>query len=306
MKRQDFDYYMKKFLDEYLPDIKGCSSLTVDSYRDAFIYLLDFFEEVKGIKDTDIAIKDLTYKNIVEFYPWYERTHKCSAATRNQRQAAINSFMKYLMHQFPEHIYEGKRILSIPSKHTEKKAISYLKTDGLALYFSTIDDSTPDGFRDKVMVTVLHSTGVRVSELIGIRAKDISMQAPYTILVHGKRNKNRYVPLGTYEAEYLKKYLSSRGLLSSDRAEELVFKNHNGSGFTRQGVNYIIAKYTKKARDINPALVPPDFSPHKMRHTIAMELVDNGTDLIYVRDLLGHTSVKTTEMYGRANPKKAQ
>ena len=306
MKRKDFDFYLKKYINEYLPDIKGCSPLTVDSYRLAFIFLLDFLEEVKGIKSEDVTIKDLNYRNIIEFYPWYERTHKCSAATRNQRQAAINSFMKYLMREFPEYMFDYKQILSIPSKHAESQAISYLKIDGLALYFNMINDDTPDGFRDKVMVTVMHATGIRVSELIGIRVKDISMQPPYTILVHGKRNKNRYVPLGADEAEYLKKYLSVKNLLTCDRSEELVFKNHNGGKLTRQGVNYIITKYTKKARDIDTSLVPPDFSPHKMRHTTAMELVDKGTDLIYVRDLLGHVSVKTTERYGKANPQKAQ
>lgn len=305
MKRKDFDFYLRKYIDSYLPNIKGCSPLTVDAYRMAFIFLLEFLEEVKGIKSEHVTIKDLSYSSLIEFYPWLEKTRCNSAATRNQRQAAINSFLRFLMHEFPEYMVEYKRALSIPSKHAEKKVISYLKPDGLKLYFSVIEDNTLDGLRDKVMITIMHATGVRVSELIGIRTKDVSMQYPYTILVHGKGNKNRYLPLGTQEAEYLKKYLSKKNLLSSERADDLIFTNHNGGALTRQGVSYIVSKYTKKAREIDPSLVPEDFSPHKMRHTVAMELVDAGTDLIYIRDLLGHSSVKTTERYAMSDPKKA-
>jgi len=127
---------------------------------------------------------------------------------------------------------------------------------------------------------------------------------PYTLLIHGKGQKSRYVPIMVNIIPFIQKYLAQEGYDRQEKLDEWLFKNHMNTQFTRQGINYLVSKYAKRARKINPEIIPKDFSPHKMRHTTAMGLVDSGVDLIYIRDLLGHVSVKTTEVYAKADVKR--
>lgn len=173
----------------------------------------------------------------------------------------------------------------------------------MALLMNSVDISKTNGLRDYTILALLYTTGIRVSELINIQVKDISLHVPYTLLIHGKGQKSRYVPLMKDTVSVLQKYMKAMGYLNSYKAEEWLFINHMNQRLTRQGVNYIIRKYGDIAREKSEELIPLDLSPHKIRHTTAMELVDSGVDLIYIRDLLGHVSVKTTEIYARTDAK---
>lgn len=153
------------------------------------------------------------------------------------------------------------------------------------------------------MILLLYTTGIRVTELIGIKVKDLSLTAPHTLRIRGKGNKGRYVPINKTTVPHLQKYLSFMGYDTESRYEEFLIKNHMGKQFTRQGINYILKKYGLKAMDENATLIPGDLSPHKLRHTTAMELLSSGVDLMYIRDLLGHSSVTTTEVYARTDAK---
>jgi site-specific recombinase XerD len=257
--------------------------------------------EERNIPADEIEISDLTYKLILDFLTWLQDKRENSIATRNQRQAAINSFINYLMYEFPDYLVEYQLILNIPVKKAPQKEISYLKTDGVKLLIDQIGVSTRSGLRNHAMMTLLYTTGIRVSELIGIRVKDVSLNAPPTLLVHGKGQRSRYVPLIKEAVKILQNYIVQFGLDEDKSLNEWLFKNHMREKFTRQGVNYIVKKYADKARMVDAALIPDDFSPHKMRHSVAMGLVDSGVDLIYIRDLLGHASVKTTEVYAKAD-----
>jgi site-specific recombinase XerD len=208
------------------------------------------------------------------------------------------------MYEFPDYLFEFQLILGIPIKKAPQKEISYLKTEGVKLLFEQININTRSGFRNYTMLTLLYTTGIRVSELINIKVKDISLHYPATLLVHGKGQKSRYVPLVSNTVKILEDYIVRYGLDKEYRLNDWLFKNHMKEQFKRQGINYIIKKYADLARIEKPDLIPEDFSPHKMRHTTAMGLVDSGVDLIYIRDLLGHVSVKTTEVYARADATK--
>ena len=208
------------------------------------------------------------------------------------------------MYEFPEHLVEYQRILGIPIKKAPQKEISYMKTDGVKLLLDQVNHESSNGQRDYVILSLLYTTGLRVSELINIRVKDLSLYTPHTLLVHGKGQKSRYVPLMGNIIPLLQKYLAQEGYDRQEKLNEWLFKNHMNTQFTRQGINYIVSKYAKDARKINPEIVPKDLSPHKMRHTVAMGLVDSGVDLIYIRDLLGHVSVKTTEVYAKADVRR--
>lgn len=301
MKQTDFALCLNRFLTDYLVNKKGCSSKTIDSYRYTFIFLLEYYNEVHCIPADQMTLKNLTYKRILSFLDWLQTERKSGIATRNQRQAAINSFVRFLMYERPEFLQEYQKILGIPVKKAPKKEISYLKTDGVSLLMRQIDTHKTDGLRDYVMLMLLYSTGIRVSELISIRVKDLSLHEPFTLLVHGKGSKSRYVPLMKTSVPIIQNYLKVMRYQSPEKLEEWLFVNHMGRQFTRQGVNYILKKYGDMAHSCSPELVPEHLTAHKLRHTAAMELVDSGVDLIYIRDLLGHVSVKTTEIYAKTD-----
>ena len=300
MKNTKFAFYLNKYFIVHLPNAKGCTPATIDSYRYTFILFLCFMED-RNVRAEEIEVDVLTYGLVLEFLTWLQVTRKNSVATRNQRQAAINSFIRYLMYEFPDYMVEYQLILKIPVKKVPQKEISYLKTDGVALFMRQIDLNKTTGLRDLAILSLMYTTGIRVSELVGIRVKDISLSTPATLLVHGKGQKSRYVPLIKETIDIMQKYIGQFRLDNDRSLNDWLFKNHLNGKFSRQGVNYIVKKYTKKARAENSALIPEDFSPHKMRHSVAMALVDSGVDLIYIRDLLGHVSVKTTEAYVRVD-----
>ena len=304
MKTTDFALYLNKYFTVYLPSVNGSTPMTIDSYRYTFILYLTFMEEEKRISADKVKISDLNYSSVSYFLGWLQDKRSNGISTRNQRQAAINSFIKYLMYEFPEYLNEYQHILGIPVKKAPQKEISYLKTDGVKLFLNQVDTRITNGLRDYVMLTLLYTSGIRVSELINIRVKDMSLHEPYTLLVHGKGQKSRYVPLMKNIIPILQKYLIQMGYDKDSKLNEWLFKNHMKEQFARQGINYIVKKYTIKSRKVDQTLVPADFSPHKMRHTTAMGLVDSGVDIIYIRDLLGHVSVKTTEIYAKADVAK--
>lgn len=303
MRQTDFALYLGKFLTDYLPNKKGSSPRTISSYRYAFLQLLDYYENVCGIPTMRLSLADLTYTRILGFLDWLQKERGVSASTRNQRQAALNSFLRFLVHEMPDHLNEYQRILGIPVKRAPKKEISYLKADGVTALMESIDITRGNGLRDYVMLLLLHTTGIRVSELIGIRLRDLSLYEPYTLLVHGKGEKSRYVPLSKDTVTILRKYLDQTGRTAPERMDGWLFRNHMGEPLTRQGVYHVVRKYGNLAREKAPALIPRDLSPHKMRHTTAMGLINSGVNILYIRDLLGHASVRTTEIYARADAK---
>jgi len=303
MKRTDFAFYLNKFFVEYMPNVKGLSPRTIDSYRYSFIKYLDFLQKARSLSAGRVAISDLTSDNVRDFLGWLQDEHHNGASTRNQRQAALNSFVKYLMCEYPDYLNEYQRILAIPVKKTAQPEMAFLKTQGMKLLMEQPDISTPSGLRDYVMLAVMYTTGIRVTELIGIRVKDLSLQEPRSLLVRGKGGRYRYVPILKHTTPVIHRYLSENNYDRPENLSEWLFKNHMGQQFTRQGINYLVAKYTAMAREASHELIPDHFSPHKMRHSTAMSLLEAGVDLIYIRDLLGHVSVKTTEVYARTDAK---
>lgn len=304
MKRTNFAVYLNKYLTDYLPNARGSSPQTVDSYRYSFIQFLQFLLEARGIPADKVDISDITYCNLTAFLGWLQDNRGNGISTRNQRQSSLNSFIRFLMYESPEHLDEYQRVLAIPIKKAPQKEISYLKTDGVKLLMGKVDIDKMNGLRDYIILSLMYTTGIRVSELIQIRVKDLSLHEPYTLLVHGKGQKSRYVPLMRSLVPQIQRYLGHKGYDRHEKLNEWLFKNHMNKQFTRQGITYLVSKYVKMAHLKDPSIIPEDFSPHKMRHTTAMELVDSGVDLIYIRDLLGHVSVNTTEVYARADAQK--
>lgn len=304
MRPTDFSYYLTCFLKQYLPGEKGFSKNTIASYRDTFILFLSFLKDLKNISADHLTLNMITKNIVVEYLNWTENERHCSTSTRNVRLAALHSFFQYLQYQNPDNLQEWQRILSIPVKKTKKKTISYLTLDGVKLLLETPDQNKKSGRRDLALLALLYDTGARVQEIIDLTPSKIRFDEPYTIKLIGKGNKSRIVPLMKPTVNILKQYMNEQGLLQQYANLYPLFFNKRKEKLTRAGVNYILTKYKNMARKRNSSLIPEILSCHSFRHSKAMHLLQAGVNLVYIRDILGHSSVKTTEIYAKVDSKQ--
>lgn len=304
MKPTDFSKILSDFLSKYLPGERGMSHNTVSSYKFTFILFITFMEERKKIKIEKLMLKDITKDYVVAFLNWLQSERNCSDATRNVRLAALHSFFRYLQYEIPEYLNEWQRILSIKVKKTEKSTINYLTVDGIKLLLQQPDASTRKGLRDLAMLCLMYDSAARVQEVINLTPSLVRLNKPYTIKLIGKGNKARIVPLMDQEAVHLKCYMKNNKLLENNINSSPLFFNSRKEKLTRAGVHYILKSYLEMARNKNPNLIPDKISCHSLRHSKAMHLLQAGVNLVYIRDILGHESVVTTETYARVDSKQ--
>lgn len=302
----DFARLVMKFFTVYLRSYNKVGDNTVSTYRIAFKKLLLYYKEKCGIPADCIKMEDFTMENIQAFLVWLSKEEGNSDSTINNRQAAINCFVHFLKYEYPDYMAEYQRILAIKSIKVPEPHISYLKAAGIKLLLEQVDMEAKDGLRDYLILALLLSAGMRVSELIGIKVMDVSMSEPRSITIHGKGNKVRDVAIIKWVLPHLRQYMDRYALDRPERRSRYLFVNHSGNQFTRQGINYIVDKYAALAREKNKDVVPSDISPHKLRHTSAMEFLNAGVSLIDIRDQLGHSSVRTTEIYAKADTARRQ
>lgn len=304
MKPTDFSYYLTGFLTKYLPDERGVSANTIASYRDTFILFLVFARDRKGIQANRLTLSDITKDMLVEYLDWIETDRNCRVATRNVRLAALHSFFQYLQYQNPDNLLEWQRILAIPVKKTSKQSFNYLTLDGIKLLLTMPDQNTKSGRRDLALLSLMYDTGARVQELIDLTPSYLRFDTPYTIKLVGKGNKARIVPLMEPTVALLRNFMEEHGLLLPYANHYPLFCNKQKERLTRAGVNYILAKYADMARNENSVLIPERLSCHCLRHSKAMHLLQAGVNLVYIRDILGHCSVQTTEIYAKVDSKQ--
>jgi len=261
-------------------------------------------EQKMRISLNKLAIKDVTKQSVLEFLDWLQDERNNSNATRNLRLAAIHSFFKYIQYFAPENLYEYQSILSIKVKKKEKPIINYLTLDGIRLWLEQPDRSTLKGRRDLALLSLMYDTGARVQEIIDLTPTDLRLDKPTTIRVTGKGNKARIIPLLEAQVKILKNYLSENNLTKPFAGSYPLFFNSRKEKLTRAGITYILLKYSEKARQENQQLIPDKMSCHVIRHSKAMHLLQAGVNLVYIRDILGHVSVETTEIYARADSRQ--
>jgi site-specific recombinase XerD len=188
-------------------------------------------------------------------------------------------------------------------KKQPEPTICYMSAEGVACLLRQPDSRTRAGYRDMLILTLLYDSGARVSEIIKTRVGDIRVQSPAKIILHGKGSKDRIAPLSEKTVTLIKHYLNSENLGRPEHRDKLLFVNHSGEQLTRAGAAYILHKCVDMARAKEPTLIPAKFSPHCMRHSKAMHLLQAGVALIYIRDFLGHNSITATEAYAKADGK---
>jgi site-specific recombinase XerD len=301
MKSTDFAKLLADYLSQYLPGQRNVSTNTIISYRDTFKLFLIFSRDKKGVLPEHLVLAHIDEGFVNDFLLWIENERKCGISTRNQRLAAIHAFFRYVQVEAPEMLLRCQRILSIPFKKNGRAAIDYLSPDALKILLEQPDKTASDGRRDLVLMTVLYDTGARVQELIDLVVRDIRLDTPPIVALTGKGKKTRHVPLMSKTAKMLSAYLAERHLDTAAMSNHQVFYNRQRNKLTRAGVLYIISKYVKAARTVGCTLFPEKVTPHSLRHSKAMHLLQANVNLVYIRDLLGHVNVSTTEIYARAD-----
>lgn len=302
MKKREFAFYLTNYLSIYLPGQKGLRSNSILSYRDTFVLFLKFCQECKGIKIEKLSFEHLSKNVFVEFLDWIEREKGCGASTRNQRLTAIRSFFRYLQTEAPEYLMLCQSVISIDTKKHAKPTVNYLSYEGIRAILAQPDISTLDGRRDLTLLETLYDTASRVQELCDLTVGEIRLEAPPTARLTGKLGKIRTVPLSSPVASLLRQYCHENKMDSQLSKNKPLFVNRSNQALTRGGVSYILRKYADQARIAAPEHIPNTITPHCLRHSKAMHLLQSGSNLIYIRDFLGHEDIETTQMYAKADP----
>ena len=304
MKPTDFSMYISDYISRYLPNEKGASTNTINAYRDTFILLLNFIQNDKHINVEKLTLNKITKENIIGFLDWIQKERKCSNSTRNARLAAIHSFYRYLQYESLDYLCECQKILSIKFKRVRQESINYLTIDGIKLLLQQPDTTTFKGRRDLALLSLMYDTGARVQEIIDLTPSNLRLNKPATIKIVGKGNKARLVPMLDAQVEHLKNYIKENHLNEPIANMSPLFFNSRREKLTRSGINLIVQKYSNMASKANGLIFPDKISCHSLRHSKAMHLLQAGVNLVYIRDILGHVSVQTTEIYARADSKQ--
>ena len=265
---------------------------------------IEFMEQKKKINVKKLWLKSITKESVVEFLNWLQIERKCSNSTRNTRLAAIHSFFQYLQYESVESLNECQRIMSVKFKKNTKSTVSYLTIDGVTLLLKQPDISTKQGRRNLALLSLMYDTGARVQEIADLTPSMIRLDKPSTIKIIGKGNKARIVPMLESQVELLRKYIEENKLDASHTNMYPLFSNYQQKKLTRAGIAHILIKYVSMARLENPHLIPERISCHSLRHSKAMHLLQAGVPLVYIRDILGHVSIQTTEIYARVDSKQ--
>jgi integrase/recombinase XerD len=302
MKQTDFAKTLTRFLSDYLPSQRNVSTNTIKSYRDTFKQVLMYYELELKIKPAHLTFKKIKAEKIRDFLLWLEKKRNIGINTRNQRLAAIHSFFRFTQTEHPEIMLECQKVLGIPFKKREKKTVEFLSQECLKYILEQPDTSKIKGRRDLTIMATLYDTGARVQELIDLKLSDVRLTKPATITLTGKGNKKRSVPIMEKTRGLLENYMTENRMLENGKQGYPLFYSSNRRPFTRPGITYILEKYLKQAKEAHSEVLFSDkLNPHMVRHTKAMHLLEAGVNLVYIRDLLGHVNVTTTEIYLRVN-----
>ena len=299
-KNTDFSYHLTKYLGEYLPFMRNFSTNTIRSYRDTFKLLLTYFDTELGVPAHKLQIKNITSDTVKRFLEWLREKRGSSICSVNIRLAALHAFFKYLQSREPQYILQCQQIMSVEMARAEKAMIGYLSVDELRLMFSQINEATPQGERHATLLYLLYDSGARVQELCDLKVRDVHLGDNPYILLHGKGNKFRNVPIVNEVAHRVEKYILKNRLNLPECQDMPLFFNSQRKALTRAGVSYIVSKYAESARRLSPSF-PDKITPHIFRHTKAMHLCQAGINIIYIRDFLGHVDLATTEIYAKMN-----
>lgn len=285
------------FLRETLARERGVSRHTCDSYALSFQLLFVFAAERLEVTPSALTLEQIDAGLVSAFLEHLEDVRKNAAVTRNVRLAAIKSFFRFLEYRQPAALEQVRRVLAIPFKKTDRRLVPYLLREELQALLDAPDPATRDGVRDRAMLHLVTCAGLRVSELTGLKIEDIDLPA-MSIRVLGKGRRERTLPLWRTTATALRAWLAVRGTIAAPE----VFVNAKGEPLSRWGFAYLLKQHAATAARQQPGLAKKRVSPHVLRHTCAMIILQATQDIRKVSLWLGHATLTTTEVYTRGDP----
>ncbi len=295
--------WLTRFFIEHLAGERAASPMTIASYRDAIKLLLTYFKDAERIPPEKLRLTDIDRPRVLRFLDWLQTERDCSTVTRNQRLAVIKSFCRYTAIEHPGHLDQITQILAIRQKNTPAQDLGHLTADEVKTLLAQPGSTSARAVRDTVLLAVAYDTGARVQELCDLNVADIRAANPITLTIRGKGSKTRYVPVMGPTArllvDYLNHFVPHPGLAAD---ENPLFHGPNHSRLTRSGIAKLLARHVRGVRAPDPSWARGlPVTPHTLRCSRAMHLIQVGVDLIYIRDLLGHADVSTTEIHARAD-----
>ena len=288
---------LQSFFTQRMLEQRRSSGHTIAGYHDAFRLLLRFAAERLGKAPSNLLLEDLDASFIGQFLGDLERNRGNTARTRNARLAAIHSFFRYVALEEPAHALLCQRVLAIPNKRYERRLIEFLQREEIDALVAAANPSTWIGRRDRTFLIVAVQTGLRVSELIGLRCQDVVLGTGAHVQCVGKGRKQRGTPLREEAAVVLNSWLRECNGLPQDP----VFPSVRGGPLSRDAIERLVAKHAKTAQQSCPSLSHKKVTPHVLRHAAAMDLLQHGVDRSVIALWLGHESVETTQMYLHAD-----
>lgn len=286
------------FLRDYMPRQRGYSPQSCETYAFSFKLLFDFTAKQLGTPPSRLTIEDLDAPLIAAFLAHLEQERGNGVTTRNLRLAAIKTFMRYVEYRVPSALEQIGRIHAIPVKRHDQKLIRHLAMEEVRAILNAPNLATRSGVRDRAMMHLCFAGGLRVSELVGVLTENLSLQHGGSVSIRGKGRKERCLPLWKETARDLRAWLGVRGAV---RVPEL-FVNAQDEPMTRAGFEYVLDKHVRKAAETCASLRDRSISPHQLRHSCAVIMLQATHDIRKVALWLGHADIRTTEVYLRMDP----
>jgi site-specific recombinase XerD len=287
--------FVQGFFHEYLAAQRGLSPNTILSYRDALKLLLCYVSRRVSKPVDKLLVEDIDETVVVAFLQHLESDRGNAPQTRNNRLSTLRTFFRYVASQEPTLVGQCQRICTIPNKRTEHKEMEYLEDQEIGALLDHVDQNARNGARDYALFLFLYNTGARAQEVVDLKVDDLRLDVPSQVKLTGKGRKERVCPLWPETVVALRTYLEHR---EPDSARiPFVFLNANGQPITRFGIRYIVRRYADKAAEVCPSLKSKKISPHSVRHTTAMHLLQSGNDLSVIKNWMGHADVNTTNAY---------
>lgn len=292
-----FPALLQGFFTERLCTQMQASTNTIAGYRDTFRLLLRFAGEQRGKPPTRLRIEDIDTDLIADFLLHVETARRNGARSRNTRLAAIRSFFRYVAISDPVHLLHCQRILALPSKRHVKRTVTFLDAKEIVALLAAPDRSTWVGRRDHAILLVALRTGLRASELIGLRCRDVVLGIGAHVRCDGKGRKERSTPLRRDTVRLLEQWLKER----RGDDDQPLFPTMRGDRLSRDALECVVRRHVLAASASCPTLAAKRVSPHVLRHSTAMELLQHGVDQSVIALWLGHESVETTQIYIHAD-----
>ena len=293
----NFPGLLEAFFTERLVRQRHASPHTIASYRDTFRLLLCFAQKRLNKSPSKLTVEDLDAPFIGVFLEHIEKERGNKARTRNVRLAAIHSFFRYVALHEPAHSALAQRVLAMPSKRFKKKDIHFLTRPEINALLAAPDQGSWAGRRDRTLLLLTVQTGLRLSELTALCCEDIVLETGAHVRCTGKGRKERCTPLRKDAVTVLRAWLRERNGLPT----QALFPNARGGHLSSDGVQYLLNKHMENAKRRCPSLSNKHVTPHVLRHTTAMELLQSGVDCSVIALWLGHESLETTQMYLHAD-----